>query len=172
VMQTLALAAAAALADALDDGESARAYVALTDAAAAIDAALSGEQGGPEIALHAQLLDVVEPWREICPVHLTIDEDLVDLGGEAAHEASIIVREAIANAFRHGGATHVEVTMESRGPVISLVVADDGAGPGPKNWGLGLTLIDRSTAGHWTLVREGNRTVLNAQLARDAEVAT
>jgi signal transduction histidine kinase len=76
-----------------------------------------------------------------------------------------IVREAIANAYRHGEASHIEASIRAEDGGLRVRAIDDGAGPGPKQWGLGLTLIDRLTGGHWTLTRDGDRTVLDAGVA-------
>lgn len=164
-VQSQVLAAAAALERAVehDDG---RAHAALGEAAAAIDAALAASGDERAVVPLPMLLDaVIEPWRELCPVQLSIGDDLTDLTGEVASASAAVVREAIVNAYRHGSARSAEASLAVRDGDLEIMVSDDGSGTTTKSWGLGLTLIDRHTGGHWTLTREGQRTVLSARIS-------
>jgi len=120
-----------------------------------------------DITLAQRLAEVTEPWRELCPVLLDLTPGIEQLEGAPAESLAVVVREAIANAFRHGKATTVDVRIESRPPSATVRVRDDGMGAGPKAWGLGLTLIDRASEGHWTLTRDGAHTVLEARIPLD-----
>ncbi len=51
-----------------------------------------------------------------------------ELSTNATHELLRILGEALANAVRHGGATHVAVALRLEGDGLVLRVADDGAG--------------------------------------------
>lgn len=51
-----------------------------------------------------------------------------DLPAEKKHEVLRIVGEAVTNACRHGGATHVTVTLDNDGAAFVIRVADDGRG--------------------------------------------
>jgi len=165
-VQSTVLASAAALEHAVDEASTSAAHAALADAAAAIDSALQGGPGSDDdVPLTTLLGDVIDPWREICPVTVTMVDDIGALTGPQATAVATIVREAIANAYRHGEASHIEAVIGTEGDHLRVRVMDDGAGPGPKQWGLGLTLIDRLTGGHWTLTRDGDRTVLDAGVA-------
>jgi len=48
--------------------------------------------------------------------------------GWYSHELQQLLREAVANAARHGGAREVTVALQRRGPGLVLDIADDGAG--------------------------------------------
>lgn len=48
--------------------------------------------------------------------------------GWYSHELQQLLREAVANAARHGGARHVSVTLERRNAGITLTITDDGSG--------------------------------------------
>ncbi|MFA9428804.1 sensor histidine kinase [Egicoccus sp. AB-alg2] len=54
----------------------------------------------------------------------------LDLGPGAAEALLRIVREAISNAVRHGGAEHIELVLETRDG-LRLVIRDDGRGFDP-----------------------------------------
>lgn len=168
-VQSTVLASAAALEKAVSEDDTARAHAVLAEAAVAIDAAfLHPDDAAAAPSLLVSLTEVIEPWREICPVELILDDEFVDLVGESVDGVTVVVREAVANAFRHGGATHARADVTVEGPDLLIRVTDDGIGSGTKNWGLGLTTIDRLSRGHWTLVREGESTVLTVRISRAA----
>jgi len=54
-----------------------------------------------------------------------------ELGEEAMNHLRQIVREAVANAVRHGGAQHITVRLQGEPGFISLEIADDGQGFDP-----------------------------------------
>ena len=61
--------------------------------------------------------------------------------------AYFVACEALANAVRHGGATHVVITASHDGDHLVLEVADDGDGGASPASGTGLTgLADRVAA--------------------------
>ena len=69
-----------------------------------------------------------------------------------ANNAYRIVQEAIANAVRHGGATHIEIVCEVDGGQLTLKVIDDGSGiDGSKVSGFGISIMKhraRTMGGH------------------------
>jgi len=79
-----------------------------------------------------------------------------------------VVREAIVNAVRHGGASCVRVNVHSQGADWLVAVADDGLGPtGSTGGGLGLLLVDAASGGRWNLTRDsGGGALLTARVAR------
>lgn len=59
-----------------------------------------------------------------------------------ARELGQIVREAVANAVRHGLAGRVDLTIDNRGDGLNMTIVDDGCGfpggdPGPGPWSIG-----------------------------------
>lgn len=108
-----------------------------------------------------QLQELAESWRELCTVNLTIDPTAAPLSGPLADTIITVVREATANAYRHGDARTVDATIAVESAGIALTITDDGRGPAHKIWGLGLTTIDRASNGRWTLTRQGVETVLS-----------
>jgi signal transduction histidine kinase len=45
-----------------------------------------------------------------------------------AHELGLIVREAVANAVRHGGASEIAIALDARDSALRLSIADNGKG--------------------------------------------
>ena len=67
--------------------------------------------------------------RACIEVDVSCDTDgTPELSTISTHEVMRILGEALANAVRHGGATHVAVTLGIEGDGLVLRVADDGAG--------------------------------------------
>lgn len=161
-VQSSVLASAAALEKAVEGGDARRAHGELRAAASAIDSALAGGSDS-DADLIDRLHAITEPWAEICSVRITeCPDEVAHLRGPTAEAVALVAREAIANAYRHGQARTVNVALAPGEQRIEIRIIDDGVGIGPKAWGLGLTVIDRATEGHWTLTRSGNATVLAA----------
>lgn len=166
-VQSSILASAAALEKAVDGGDARKAHGELRAAAAAIDTALAGEANN-DADVRARLQAITEPWTEMCTVCITeCPDEVAILHGPTAEAIALVAREAIANAYRHGQATMVSVSLIPDGRHVNLRIVDDGVGVGPKAWGLGLTVIDSATRGHWTLTRNGDATVLAAKVPLD-----
>jgi len=82
------------------------------------------------------LADYLERWQEQSGVEVRsrgLDGGRVELGPVAELQLMRIVQESLANVRKHAGASHVEVTLEQNGDVISATVADDGRGFDPDN---------------------------------------
>lgn len=71
---------------------------------------------------------------------LSLPEGMVD-------KISLVINEAVANAYRHGKATRVAINLSED---LLLTVMDDGKGPASKMPGLGSALFD-SMASEWSL---------------------
>ena len=101
------------------------------------------------LELFAEVTGVLDPWSPL----LTIDLSCPGFTSDLAHSAAILVEEAVANAYRHGDARSVRVTITGHPSSIHLVVEDDGTGlePGAQA-GLGTQLFDQHAPGRW--VRE------------------
>lgn len=66
-----------------------------------------------------------------------------------------ILRESLANALIHGGATSATIRMAHQDAGLELTITDNGVGPTRGQPGLGSALLDDVTARQWTLVPAG-----------------
>ncbi|MDP3971584.1 MAG: hypothetical protein Q8P61_01560 [Candidatus Nanopelagicales bacterium] len=104
----------------------------------------------------ADLLDsIAAAWRGIVDVRLDVPPsaaDAIDQLPGLGEIVGAVVREAIANAARHGAASRVDIKIRwSDHPVITA--EDNGTGPsGPCVPGLGLSAVSRA-GGTWRLSR-------------------
>ena len=80
--------------------------------------------------LHAILEQVAAEFsiRDRLRVTLELPPDEPELPPSTAYELTQIVREALRNAVRHGGAKRATVTLTVYGPHCSLVILDNGRG--------------------------------------------
>lgn len=76
-------------------------------------------------------LDDVAAQLRAAGVAVTVDVDKVGAIPSPVHSASYrIVQEALTNVLRHAHATQASVVVRADGDAVSIVVADDGTGPG------------------------------------------
>ena len=61
-------------------------------------------------------------------VHIELADDAQTLPRDTAIAVFRIVQEGLANTIRHGGATHVRLTMTAGPQVFTLILSDDGCG--------------------------------------------
>ncbi|WP_157558876.1 sensor histidine kinase [Nocardioides sp. Soil774] len=98
---------------------------ALDEARAAVDALGRNPDEPLGYALHRSARDVAERHGARVVVEL---DDSVRADQHQRHALARIVREAVGNALRHGGAGCVRVTLEATPAGGRLVVEDDGRG--------------------------------------------
>lgn len=114
-------------------------------------------------------------------VTLNVEGDAaIALPPNLAIPASVVVAETAANALEHGfpdRAGHLAVSVAREGTMVVVCVADDGAGPpagfsAEQSTSLGLrlaTALARQLRGHYTLERDGDRTVARLVIGSDPD---
>jgi len=111
------------------------------------------ELSDPDAAsAHEALEAIAAELRERFEIAITLDVELShDLSPEVQEHVNRIVREAIANAARHGAAETVAVSLRDEEGHVRLRVQDDGcgidAGRGRPKEGFGLRSIRERAAG-------------------------
>jgi len=123
----------------------------------------------------AALDEMAGVWDGVRTLNTTVER-----GAEAAlmddpdtdSAVAEVIREAVNNAIRHGGARTVEIRVtpahagSGRPAALAIVVRDDGAGLGdPGRAGLGTRLFDELCT-WWRHVDTGRGTVFEAEVAR------
>ena len=123
----------------------------------------SGDHAGPDFS--SFLTSLCQLWDGLCTITMSDPQDLtprIDDSLPTAAAATEIVREAVGNAIRHGGATTVVISLDSDDErLLSIVVTDNGTGVVEgASPGLGSDLFDalafrwsRETSTHGTTVR-------------------
>jgi signal transduction histidine kinase len=108
--------------------------------------------------------EIVDVWAGVCNIYLTIPKSVhlaTNKNPNAAESFAEVVREAISNAVKHGGADEVEVTAKLVGGVIDLQVLNNGKAPTPKqaSSGYGTQILNELTLS-WSLQSIGEKKTL------------
>jgi len=94
-----------------------------------------------------EITNVLNPWSPLLEIELSCPP----LSTNLARAAAIVTEEAVANAYRHGDAARVQVTITSSSSSIHIVVEDNGTGLAPnRQAGLGTQLFDQHALGRWS----------------------
>ena len=140
----------------------------------------SADHVGPDFS--SFLTSLCQLWHGLCTITTSDPQDLtprIDESLPTAAAATEIVREAVGNAIRHGGATTVVISLDSDDErLLSIVVTDNGTGVVEgASPGLGSDLFDalafrwsRETYTHGTTVRAEVAWVATSTLADDHPV--
>ena len=72
------------------------------------------------------LRDLADYWG--ISIQIEDNSKRIVIPGWLAHELRQVLREAVANAVRHGGASRVAIAVAEENAILHLTVADDGTG--------------------------------------------
>lgn len=141
-LQTRLLACAGALDSAVDAGDPIAVDAALTRVLDVLadplaDPGMSGEQIGV-LSLTEAICRPVREWEGILDVRVSIDPGVSVEDDELAVAAAVVVEEALANAYRHGHASRVNIDVTRVDDGVLVTVEDDGTGLGANPPGLGV----------------------------------
>ncbi|MEW1548531.1 histidine kinase [Streptomyces tsukubensis] len=118
-----------------------------------------GPPGGPRAPLPGAdaLPELVARVRE-SGLRVSYEDGGAAAGLPAAVGATVyrVVQEALTNTVRHAGAGSAVVRLVRDGPLLTVVVTDDGRGPSPGGGGQGLIGIRERAAAHGGTVRTGS----------------
>ncbi|WP_453849369.1 sensor histidine kinase [Streptomyces tsukubensis] len=118
-----------------------------------------GPPGGPRAPLPGAgaLPELVARVRE-SGLRVSYEDGGAAAGLPAGVGATVyrVVQEALTNTVRHAGAGSAVVRLVLDGPLLTVVVTDDGRGPSPGGGGQGLVGIRERAAAHGGSVRTGS----------------
>lgn len=100
------------------------------------------------------LTAVGSPWDGLVDVHVAVTPEVVtgNMTEQTRRLVERIVEEALANAYRHGGASRVDVHVDGRDGRLIVRVTDNGCGPqGSLQPGLGCRLFETAATDSWSL---------------------
>jgi two-component sensor histidine kinase len=133
----------------------------------------SADHVGPDFS--SFLTSLCQLWHGLCTITTSDPQDLtsrIDESLPTAAAATEIVREAVGNAIRHGGATTVVISLDSDDErLLSIVVTDNGTGVVEgASPGLGSDLFD-ALAFRWSRETSTHGTTVQADVAWGATSA-
>jgi hypothetical protein len=108
--------------------------------------------------LHQEVARSLDPWEPLLALHMTCPA----VDHPHAQSVAVLIEEAVANAYRHGRASEVDVTVIESGSQLRVQVVDNGVGFDPDSEpGLGTRLLNHHAPDRWSRrSRPGGGTVL------------
>jgi signal transduction histidine kinase len=95
-----------------------------------IDRLRHGESVLPDGSASASVSPLLRDLSEYWGISATMDQSArgIVIPGRIAHELRQVLREAVANAVRHGGASRVAIALAEEDGMLHVTVSDDGTG--------------------------------------------
>jgi signal transduction histidine kinase len=105
-----------------------------------------------DVELSTRVDGVVRPWSAL--IQTTVQLDAADVPPELVDAVCRIIEEGLSNAYRHGGATSVQVSVARDHAGVRVQVLDNGVGPrNDPEPGLGIALVNSFDPAYWSLTR-------------------
>jgi signal transduction histidine kinase len=143
------LNAASAALQGVGGADEARVGAALQDALQSLSAA--DQSAASSVDLHAEISRVLDPWQPL----LDLEVSCPPMRTERAGVAAVLIEEAVANAYRHGRASSVQVTVDAHASALVIEVSDNGRGlPAEVEPGLGTSLLNHHAPDGWSRVSD------------------
>jgi signal transduction histidine kinase len=101
--------------------------------------------------LDERLQDLISRMGSAYPVSVSLEIGVSGLQDESMEEEVVkIVTEALSNAFRHAGASRIEVAVDASDGLCTILVRDDGTGfdPAAVSAGMGLANLTARARAH------------------------
>jgi hypothetical protein len=96
-----------------------------------------------------------DQWRGVVDVDFD-PSPVLNLSPEDRQRVSLVVEEGIVNAFRHGDARRVHISIDAHGADTLILVEDDGCGPQrPWTAGTGSAVLTHIAGQRWQLTDRG-----------------
>jgi signal transduction histidine kinase len=117
--------------------------------------------------------EIIDVWSGVCTIYTSIPKSVhvaTNTNVTAAESFAEIVREAVSNAVKHGGADEVEISAKLNERVIELQVINNGKAPTEKqaSTGYGTQILNELTLS-WSLKSLGEKkTLFSAEIVAGA----
>lgn len=107
----------------------------------------------PTNSFKEEISQAVEKWNNLMNIKSSIARGIREIDPNRAQEIGNAVNEGLANAFRHGGASNVELRIKKQGDLLQIQIIDDGNGPTGGKGGLGTEWFNAIAGSSWSLKR-------------------
>ncbi len=123
---------------------------ALTEALEVLDAPFPSKV--PTKSLTNEITRKVELWNGLCTCDIHVEPGANTKSQSISTIVGRVVEEGLANAIRHGKATHVIVNVSKNGDGNYFVcISDNGSGPKKSTPGMGSAYLTQVSGGKWSL---------------------
>lgn len=116
---------------------------------------------------HQSFEEIVGNWTGILEISTKVSKEASKFKPETIPSVSEVIDEALANAFRHGHASKIKISVYiNTNSKIEIEVVDDGVGPREGSFGMGSQLFS-SVSSNWSLKMRDNSSgaVLQVELS-------
>jgi two-component sensor histidine kinase len=108
--------------------------------------------------------EIIEVWSGVCTIYSTVPKSVHQVTNKnvnAAESFAEVIREAVSNAVKHGGADEIEISARLVGGVIDLQIVNNGKPPTEKqaSTGYGTQILNELTLS-WSLAKIGEKKTL------------
>jgi signal transduction histidine kinase len=108
--------------------------------------------------------EIIEVWSGVCTIYSTVPKSVHQVTNKnvnAAESFAEVIREAVSNAVKHGGADEIEISAKLVGGVIDLQIVNNGKPPTEKQaiTGYGTQILNELTLS-WSLAKIGEKKTL------------
>jgi two-component sensor histidine kinase len=105
----------------------------------------------PADSFKEEISQAVDKWNNLMTIKTNIDRGIKDIDPTRAQEIGNAINEGLSNAFRHGGATNVRLSVKKQPNRIQVQIVDDGEGPKRGKGGLGTEWFNAIAGKSWSL---------------------
>lgn len=105
----------------------------------------------PEDSFNAEIKKVISKWNDLMKIKVKIDKTLKSIDPVKSQEIGNAVNEGLSNAFRHGNAEKVDISVSQIRGGIKVEIIDDGSGPQSGKGGLGAEWFNAIAGKNWKL---------------------
>ena len=118
------------------------------------------------LTLSSEIVNLIESWDGLLNISTKIEVSDGEISDKNTTAIRDILEEALANAFRHGKATEIIISIHLNNQDIVITSEDNGSHFRESKLGMGSKLFESATKGHWSLKRnlETSQTIFSAHL--------
>lgn len=132
---------------AVDEGDTDRALKVRRQAKELIENPLAEYRPAAQKSLRETLLELQESWRGVIEVEIETDE----ISPQFWQPVQEIVSEGVSNAYKHGFAKNIKISIRNTEAGVKIKVIDDGIGPRESAGGYGLRMVREQTNDNFSL---------------------
>lgn len=132
---------------AVDEGDTDSALMVRKQAKELIENPLAEYKPAAQKSLPETLLELQESWRGVIEVEIESDE----ISPELWQPVQEIVFEGVSNAYKHGFAKNIKISIRNTEAGVKIKVIDDGIGPRESAGGYGLRMVREQTNDNFSL---------------------
>lgn len=132
---------------AVDEGDTDSALMVRKQAKELIENPLAEYRPAAQKSLPETLLELQESWRGVIEVEIETDE----ISPQFWQPVQEIVSEGVSNAYKHGFAKNIKISIRNTEAGVKIKVIDDGIGPRESAGGYGLRMVREQTNDNFSL---------------------